>query len=79
MQKKIKCEMRSPRATNVVKLFVWYRLIMNIQSKGSKEVLGVEFKDDICSELWFCIFVILLSQDGFESEFPETKFQRITS
>ena len=25
------------------------------------------------------IFVILLSQDGFESDCPETKFQAITS
>ena len=60
--------------------------MMNIPKVGSKENLGVKFKDGICAELCLKsglkatgIFVILLSQDGFESECPETKFQTIFS
>ena len=56
--------------------------IWNLDSKGS---LGVKYKDDICAELcsklWFesdYSFVILPSQDGFESDCPQTKFQTIT-
>ena len=54
---------------------------MNLGSKGS---VGIKYKDDICAK--FClnsglkatgIFVILLSQDGFENDCPETKFQII--
>ena len=50
--------------------------MMNIQSLGLKEGLGVKLRDAICAELClkFC-FVILLSQDGFESDFPERKLQ----
>ena len=51
-----------------------------IRNLGSQESLGVELKDGICAELclklWFKdtvfnIFVILLCQDGFESDYPE--------
>ena len=60
--------------------------MMNIHNQGLKESLGVKFNNSIWSELrwklWFdsdCISVILLSQDGVESECPETEFQTITS
>ena len=53
---------------------------------GSKEILGVKFKDGICIDFFLScglkaigIFVILLCQDGFENDSPETKFQTITS
>ena len=54
---------------------------------GSKKRLGVTFKGGICNKLclklWFesewYTFVILMSQDGFESNCPEAKFQTITS
>ena len=61
---------------------------MNIQNQVSKESLGVKFKDDMqyapnCFEnsglTVTCISVILLGQDGFESECPEIKFQTIIS
>ena len=55
--------------------------MMNIQNLGSKESLRVKFKDGICAKLclklWFesdWHFVIFPSQDGFESDCPETKF-----
>ena len=61
-------------------------LLMIIRNLGSKECLGVKFKDDICAELCLSsglkatgLFVSLLRQDGFESECTETKFQTITS
>ena len=52
-----------------------------------KECVGIKCKDVILAELclkpWFesdyGIFVKLLSQDGFESDCSETKFQTITS
>ena len=60
--------------------------MMNIQNLGSKEKLEVKFKDDISSELclklWFerdWYFCNITSQDGFESNCPETKFQTMTS
>ena len=53
--------------------------MMNIGNLGSKENVGVKYKDGMCAELclklWFerdWYFVILLSQDGFESHCPET-------
>ena len=54
-----------------------------MRNLGSKETLGLKFKDGVCAEfylkLWFeSNFVILLRQDGFESNFPKTKFQTIT-
>ena len=58
--------------------------IMNMIA-GSKESLGVKFKGGICAELCLNfglktagILVILQSQDGFESDCPERKFQTIT-
>ena len=53
--------------------------MMNIRNLGSKESVGVNFKESICAKfcrkLWFesdCFcFVILLSQDGFERDSPE--------
>ena len=44
---------------------------------GSKESVGDKYKDGICAKLWlryqfesdWCF-----SQDGFEGDFPETKF-----
>ena len=55
---------------------------MNIKNLGSKESVRVKYKDRICSKLYLKsglkatgIFVILLRQDGFESDCPETKFQ----
>ena len=51
---------------------------MNIQNLGSKGSVGVKYKGGICAELfvkfWFKgtdISVILLSQDGSESDCPE--------
>ena len=51
---------------------------------GSKQSVGVKYKDGTCAELWLKlswkaadIFVILLSQDGFKSDCPGTKFQAI--
>ena len=56
--------------------------MMNVQNLGSKGSLWVKFKNGICAELclklWFesdYLFVILLSQDDFENNCPETKFQ----
>ena len=56
--------------------------IRNLDSKGS---VGVKYKNNISVELCLksglkatSIFAILLSQDGYESECPETKFQTIT-
>ena len=54
---------------------------------GSKESRGVNFKDGICADFFnknsslkaTCIFAILLCQDDFESDYPEIKFQAITS
>ena len=53
--------------------------MMNIRNLGSKESLGVKFKESACAKLylklWFesdwNIFVRLLSQDGFKSDSPE--------
>ena len=49
--------------------------MMNMLNLRSKESAGVKFKDGICVELclklWYesdWYFVILLSQDGFESD-----------
>ena len=61
-------------------LSVQQTLMMNMKNLGSKESLGVKFKDAICAE--FCLklrleMFILLSQDG-ESDCPEKKFQTIT-
>ena len=58
--------------------------MMDIWNLGSKERLGVNFKGDICAEMSSGlkvngIFVILLSQDSFESDCPERKFQTIIS
>ena len=57
-----------------------------MQSLGSKESLGVNFKDGICASCIYSsgmkttgVFVILLSQDGFESDCPDRKIQIITS
>ena len=54
--------------------------MMDRQNLGSKESVGVKLKDGICAELrlklWFenaSIFVILLSEDGFESYCQERK------
>ena len=55
--------------------------MMNIQNVGSKESVGVKFKDSICAKLYLklwlesdCnIFVILQSQDGFKSDSPQRK------
>ena len=61
---------------------------MNMRNLGSKERSGVKSKDGImrqtlfCLKFWFesdCIFVMILSQDGFERDDPETKFHTITS
>ena len=55
--------------------------MMNVRNLGSKESLGVKFKDGICTELCLKatgIFVKLLSQDGFENDCPEIEFQTIT-
>ena len=48
--------------------------MMNMWNQGSKEDLGVKSKDGICVKLclklWFesgCFFVILITQDGFQS------------
>ena len=61
--------------------------MMNIQNLGSKEKVAVKVKDSICAELclklwfesnwYFCDFTE--SGYGFESDYPETKFQIITS
>ena len=57
---------------------------MKIQNVGSKENLGVKFKDGIRTR--FClnsclkatgIFIILLSQDGLESDCPETNSKQL--
>ena len=55
---------------------------MNKRNLGSKE--RVKFEEGICTK--FClklclvigIFVILLSQDGIESDYRETNFETIT-
>ena len=39
--------------------------MMNIGNLGSEEILGINFKEGICTEL--CLRLWLLSQDGFES------------
>ena len=58
---------------------------INIQNPGSKESFGVKFNNGIRAELCLKIglqatgiFVILLSNDSFESDCPETKFQTIS-
>ena len=55
--------------------------MMNMKNLGSKESLGVKFKDaisaELCLKLRLEMFIILLSQDG-ESDCPEKKFQTIT-
>ena len=55
-------------------------LMINRQNLGSKESVGVRFKEGICAELCLKLwsendwhFVILLSQDGFEGNSPERK------
>ena len=59
---------------------------MNIRNLGLPESVGIKSKDGICAKLclklklqsdWY--FCNIMSQDGFESDCPETKFQRITS
>ena len=60
---------------------------MNIRNLGSKESLQrlnlktacVPNCDESCGWKATGIFVILLSQDGFGSDYPEIKFQTITS
>ena len=59
---------------------------MNIQNLDSKDSLGVKLKIAYAPNFVQSsglkatgIFVILLNQDGFESNYPETKFQTITS
>ena len=53
--------------------------MMSMRNLGSKESLGVKFKDDICAELRFKLwfksdwYFCNMSQDGFESDCPETK------
>ena len=54
--------------------------MMNIRNLGSKESVGVKFKEgiytELCLKLWFesnWFFVKLLSQDGFESDEEERK------
>ena len=56
--------------------------MMNIENLGSKESLGVKFKNDICIKL--CLSygleatgLSLLRQDGSASNCQETKFQTI--
>ena len=54
---------------------------MNMRNLGSEESIGIKFKNDIYGK--FClettgIFVILLIQDGFASNCPETKFQSLS-
>ena len=44
---------------------------------GSKESLGLKLKDGICAKFCFKLWfesgsVILLREDGFESNYPET-------
>ena len=39
--------------------------MMNIGNLGLEEILGINFKEDIGTEL--CLRLWLLSQDGFES------------
>ena len=43
-----------------------------------KRKLKVKFTDDICTQLCLklCFFVILLSQDGFGNNCPETKSKK---
>ena len=60
--------------------------MMKIENLGSKESVGVKFKyvkwAELCLRLWLkatYIFVMSLSQDDFESNSLETKFQRIFS
>ena len=59
--------------------------MMNTRNLDSKEILGAGFKiyESNCVQgsgfKATGIFVILLSQDVFESVCPETKFQTITS
>ena len=54
--------------------------MINGQNLGSKESVGVRFKEGICAELCLKLwsendwhFVILLSQDGFEDNSPVRK------
>ena len=59
-------------------------LMMNMRNLGSKESFGVKFTyAPNCVESYGLkatgIFVVLLSQDGFESDCPETNFQTISS
>ena len=52
-----------------------------IRNLSSKESTGFKYKDNICIKCALKatgIIVILPSQDGFESNCPETKFQLIT-
>ena len=59
--------------------------MMNIQNLGSKESLGVKFKEALCAKLCessglkATIFVIIISQDGFESDSLGRKSQTISS
>ena len=61
--------------------------MMNIQNLGLKESLGVKLKGEICAESYLKLLFesdcylcnITLSQDGFERDCPETKFQTISS
>ena len=60
-------------------------LMMNMRNLGSKESFGVKFTyAPNCVESYVClkatgIFVVLLSQDAFKSDCPETNFQTISS
>ena len=49
---------------------------------GSKRSVAIKYKDHICVKKaglkTTSIFVILLSQNGFESDSPEKKFQTVT-
>ena len=53
--------------------------MINIRNLDSKENVGIR-SIGIFRKIWSIgIFAILLSQDGFESDCPEAKFQAITS
>ena len=66
-------------------------LFVTVHDKHTKprfkrKLVEVKFNDGICTEIYASspglkatgIFIILLSHDGFESDFSETKFQKIT-
>ena len=55
--------------------------MMNIRNLASKESLDPWYASSCVESLFKAtdIFVILLSQEGFESDCPQIKFQTITS